>query len=109
MGRRRARTGTACSRKGADRSGSRSSRPSSRRAAIRPPPQVGAGERRDFDTYRAAASHKAFAVSAGSAYAWQTAQGTKAAAIEAELHRCESSAGGKPCRLYAVDDAYAAE
>ncbi|TXM69776.1 prolyl oligopeptidase family serine peptidase [Methylobacterium sp. WL120] len=78
-------------------------------AALEPPPRVGVGGSKDFETYRAAASHKAFAVSAGGAYAWRTAQGTKAAAIEAALQRCELSAGGKPCRLYAVDDAYTAE
>ena len=70
------------------------------------PREVGAGGRRDFETYRASASHKAFAIGATGAYAWRTARDTAAEAAAAALARCEA-AGGQPCRLYAIDDAYA--
>jgi len=74
-------------------------------ASLDPPPTLGAQGRKDFATFLAATSHKAFAISPSGAYAWRTARGTTSEATGDALAKC--SAFGRPCRLYAVDDSYA--
>lgn len=60
-----------------------------------------AGARRAYPDFLAAPPPKAFAVSAGGAWAWSA---ERADAIEVALERCRGHARDKPCALYAVDD-----
>jgi dienelactone hydrolase len=76
-------------------------------ARLRPPAQLSASGRGNFQTYLAAAPHKAFAVSAKGAYGWRTAQRSERDARDGAMKLCAQSSTG-PCRIYAIDDAYAA-
>ena len=71
--------------------------------AIKPPANLSASGRAGFDRYRAAAPHKAFAVSSNGSWGWRSGRRTARDAQDAALKACADHAGD--CRIVAIDDA----
>jgi len=75
-------------------------------ANLRPPRQLNASGRKEFEAYLEAPPHKAFALSAHGGYGYRTARRSDADARAQALAACEQ-ARHAACQIYAVDDDYA--
>lgn len=71
--------------------------------SLTPPPVLGREGRKAFDSYLAAAPHKAFAVSPNGHFGWRSGRRTVEEAREGALSYCEENA--EECRVLFVDDA----
>ena len=73
--------------------------------AVTPPSELSTEGRRAFESYLAAAPHKAFAVSPRGSYGWRSGRRTVDEARHGALENCRKNSSD--CRIVAVDDAAA--